>query len=203
METNKNESLADDNTTLMELTGENLRRLRNILDEFGNVSGLRCNYDKTMVMPIGNVNNVPTDLHGFVLTDKIKLLGMDITNNIGGLSNNFHSVLEKITKLILFWERFKLSIPGRISIVKTLLMPQLNYLGCFISPDDGTINLLQDSIDNFVLKGQPMTAARRYLKPEQGGLGIFNIADFLNAQKCSWIKRVLNSRGGRSANKFR
>jgi hypothetical protein len=38
-----------------------------------------------------------------------------------------------------------------------------------------------------------MSAAQRYLKPDQGGLGIFNLVDFLNAQKCSWIKRVLNN----------
>jgi hypothetical protein len=52
-ETNKNESLADDNTTLMELTEDNLRNLRLILDNFGTISGLKCNYDKTMVMPVG------------------------------------------------------------------------------------------------------------------------------------------------------
>jgi hypothetical protein len=102
METCKNESLADDNTTLMELTGENLGRLRTILDDFGNVTGLRCNYDKKMVMPIGSVNNIPPDLHGFVLTDKIKLLGMDITNNVKDLGNNFQAILEKVSKLILF-----------------------------------------------------------------------------------------------------
>jgi hypothetical protein len=38
-ETHRNESLADDNTTLMELTENNLRSLRNILDKFGALSG--------------------------------------------------------------------------------------------------------------------------------------------------------------------
>jgi hypothetical protein len=44
LETSKNESLADDNTTLMELTEKNLFHLRKTLDYFGKFSGLICNY---------------------------------------------------------------------------------------------------------------------------------------------------------------
>jgi hypothetical protein len=58
-ETTKNESLADDNTTLMELTEKNLFTLRESLEKFGDISGLRCNYDKTLVIPIGTNTVVP------------------------------------------------------------------------------------------------------------------------------------------------
>jgi hypothetical protein len=192
-ETHKNESLADDNTTLMELTENNLRSLRNILDGFGSLSGLKCNYDKTMVMPVGNTSHVPRNLFGFSLTNKIKLLGAEITNNWEDLEKNFDTVAEKIENLIQFWERFRLTLPGRIAIIKTLLIPQLNYLGCFLSPSDETIKRIQLSIDSFALKGQVVSSDRRYLLPEQGGVGLFKIDEFLFAQKCSWIKRVFSS----------
>jgi hypothetical protein len=71
-ETNKNESLADDNTTLMELTEQNLLNLRKILDDFGSISGLICNYERTQVMPVGSIDNTLINLHGFCLTSKIK-----------------------------------------------------------------------------------------------------------------------------------
>ena len=32
----------------------------------------------------------------------------------------------------LFWERFNLSLPGRLTIMKTSLISQLNYVGCFL-----------------------------------------------------------------------
>jgi hypothetical protein len=32
---------------------------------------------------------------------------------------------------------------------------------------------------------------RRYLPPANGGLGIFNLKIFLDAQRCSWIKRAV------------
>jgi hypothetical protein len=78
-ETSKNESLADDNTTLMMLEENSLCALRVILDDFGKISGLRCNYEKTVIVPIGNTTSVPENLFGFVVDSKVKLLGMEIT----------------------------------------------------------------------------------------------------------------------------
>ncbi len=78
-ETSKNESLADDNTMLMLLEESNLSALREFLDNFGNMSGLRCNYDKTMVMPIGTSLPVLKNMHGFTLSNKVTLLGLEIT----------------------------------------------------------------------------------------------------------------------------
>jgi hypothetical protein len=64
----------------------------------------------------------------------------------------FEKILQKITNLVSFWERFKLSIPGRITIAKTFLVSQLNYVGCFLSPSDGMIDRLQRVLDNFIKK---------------------------------------------------
>jgi hypothetical protein len=133
-ETSKNESLADDNTTLMELTESNIANLRKILDDFGDISGLRCNYDKMQIMPIGINNAIPVNLHGFVVINKIKLLGLELSNDLNLLPRTFDSIKEKILSLILFWERFKLTLPGRVSIIKTILLLQLNYLGSSVAP---------------------------------------------------------------------
>jgi hypothetical protein len=99
-ETNKNESLADDNTTLMEFTENNLRNLRQILEDFGKISGLKCNYDKTVVMPIGIVSDSNIPLHGFCLSNSVKLLGLNITNNLAELPSNFINFAGKIRNTI-------------------------------------------------------------------------------------------------------
>jgi hypothetical protein len=192
-ETSKNESLADDNTTLMEFTENNLRNLRSVLENFGRISGLKCNYDKTVVMPIGTVSDDLFPLHGFCLSNRVKLLGLDITNNLADLPSNFANFECKIRKTILFWERFNLTLPGRIAVVKTLLIPQLNYLGCFLTPDDDELQVFQDLFDKFALKGQIISKDRRYLSPEQGGAGLFKLSEFLIAQKCSWVKRAFTN----------
>ncbi len=141
-------------------------------------------------MRIGRVEDINFPLHGFCLANSVKLLGLDITNNPMDLPSNFRSLIEKISNTIALWERFHLTLPGRIAVLKTLLIPQLNYLGCFLTPEEDLLDTLQGIMDSFVLKGQAISKDRHYLPPEQGGTGLFRLTDFLIAQKCSWVKRA-------------
>jgi hypothetical protein len=106
------------------------------------------------------------------------------------LPSNFDSLTNKINNTNVFWDRFHLTLPGRIAVLKTLLIPQLNYLGCFLTPEEDLLDTLQDIMDSFVLKGQSIFKDRRYLPLELGGTGLFKLTDVLIAQKCSWVKRA-------------
>jgi hypothetical protein len=46
-----------------------------------------------------------------------------------------------------------LSLPGRISVIKNLLVPQINYLGCFLNPAPNVLVSIQESLDTFALEG--------------------------------------------------
>jgi hypothetical protein len=95
-ETTRNESLADDNTTLLLMTEFNLQHLRNILNNFGKIRGLICNFDKTVVMPIGTPNVAVNSYAGFLMCDTVKLLGMPINNALNNTDDIFISLGEKI-----------------------------------------------------------------------------------------------------------
>jgi hypothetical protein len=73
--------------------------------------------------------------------------------------------------------------PGRISVIKNLLIPLLNYLGCILTPSDAVLDGIQESLDNFAISGNQVSKDRRYLKPADGGLGLFELKSFLTAQK--------------------
>ncbi len=162
-----------------------LAALRQILDGFGKISGLICNFDKTVVMPNGKRVAVPANLFGFKCENKIKLLGTEVTNSLDNVYNIFIEIGEKILNLILFWSRFRLSLLGRISIVKTLLIPQLNYVGCILSPSRQVVDNIQTLLDEFALNGLRISKDRYYLPPAEGGLGLIHIGTFLMAQKCT------------------
>jgi hypothetical protein len=66
---------------------------------------------------------------GFKITDKIDLQGVKITNNFEDFYNNFVDVKIAIEKTAAFWERFHLSLSGRIAIGKSLLISKVTYLG--------------------------------------------------------------------------
>jgi hypothetical protein len=189
-ETGKNESMADDNTTLALMTTDNLARLRAILDDFGDISGLRCNYDKTCILKVGPVPEVPIDLHGFVCTDSITLLGMEVKNVLSNQDEIFLGIREKILSIVRFWDLFRLSLPGRISVIKTLILPQLNYLGCILKPSTPVLEELQSICDNFALKGLRVAENRLYLPANLGGLGLMHLGTYLDAQRIVWIVRA-------------
>jgi Reverse transcriptase (RNA-dependent DNA polymerase) len=133
-ETCKNESLADDNTTLTVLDQQSLLKVREILNLFAGISGLKCNFDKSSVMlTVPDPEDVALVRDaGFGIADRIKLLGIEITANLDNVDEIFEIAVGKILNMANFWERFKLSLPGRIIIAKTYLVLQLNYIGCFL-----------------------------------------------------------------------
>jgi hypothetical protein len=178
---------------IIKLTYENLVRIKTILEDFGIMSGLVCNVEKTTVMLIGS--NTPIDERifelGFTIVDNVTILGMNV--NINGVTeNNFQKIGQKISGVINHWRPFNLSLPGRISIAKCMLYSQINYLGCFIQIPPEHVLEYDNMITTFV-KGKLNIAKKRlYLPPAHGGLGLFVIDDFLDAQRCAWIKRSTN-----------
>jgi hypothetical protein len=195
-ETLCNESLADDSTILSIIDKDSFSAIKNILSDFANISGLECNYDKTVLLAINQLTpdeNIVVQDSGFKVVDSIKLLGANITANYSDLERNFEPIINKIISLISFWSRFCLTLPGRISIAKTYLLSQINYLGCIFSPGEVQLNTMQSIINNYVKGGLQISEERIYLSPAEGGLGFFNIKKFLGAQRCTWLFRAIKA----------
>jgi hypothetical protein len=192
-ETSTNESLADDNTVLSVLNRKSLLKIKTVLKNFSIFSGLECNFDKTSLMPIFPISNDEKEWvqeAGFTVVNKLRLLGADITANFEDLQENFIHIKEKILNLVNYWSRFKLSLPGRITIAKTFLISQLNYLGCVFRPNDVTLMEIQNIVNNFLRKNLRISDERIYLSLKKGGLGFFNLSDFLEAQRATWLLRA-------------
>ena len=81
----------------------------------------------------------------FEISNNFKLLGLDINNKLDNVMEIYQSITEKIGNLIRFWERFKLTLPDRLTIMKTCLISQLNCQ-CL------TMTNIQRLIDGFVKK---------------------------------------------------
>ena len=184
-------AFADDGSCLVEFTLNNLSVLKDFLGQFGELSGLVANVEKTTLMQVGRVEPVSRDILdlGFELVDSTTVLGLELNNN-GTFTNSLEKIRGKVRSQIVKWSRFNLSLPGRISIAKCMMYSQLNYLGCFLDIDEIFLTEIGQIIENFVLGKQKIAKKRLYLKTEEGGLGLFDIKIFLEAQKCSWIKRA-------------
>jgi Reverse transcriptase (RNA-dependent DNA polymerase) len=136
-ETDKVEAFADDASAAALANDSSLIAIKENLQNYENLSGLRCNVDKSQIMVLGCDDNFvpePIQNSGFKIEKKIKILGVELTKNAQELSDNFDDCTRKILAIKHFWARFNLSLQGRIIIFKTFMLSQLGYLGCICSP---------------------------------------------------------------------
>ncbi len=77
--------LADDATVLTTMEVGSLSRVKNILADFGNISGLECNVEKTILMQVGSDLPIEQEIKdlGFDIKREITLLGLIIENDSG------------------------------------------------------------------------------------------------------------------------
>jgi hypothetical protein len=133
-ETDNSDAFAHDTSILTLFTFTALLALKTCLEEFGTFSGLKCNIEKTVLMQVGQKTPITPEIAalGFSFVDSIKILGMDIDSEIENLDANFVEIATSIDKSISYWDRYNLTLPGRINVAKSLLVSLLNYLGCFL-----------------------------------------------------------------------
>jgi len=188
------EAFADDTNVTCKQNFATLNALRNILVEFGNISGLKCNLEKTVLMFIGPRDPIEADrieALGFTIVKKIKVLGFMVTETASNLETVYDSISQKINAIITLWTKFNLTLPGRIAISKTFLVSQVTYAGAVITPTPGQLRLMQDRINNFVLRGMPCAQDRLYIPADKGGMGLINLEHIVQSLQCSWVKRVI------------
>jgi hypothetical protein len=185
-------ALADDCTLLVELSVTNLNEIIQVLRKFEDISGLGCNVEKTVLMQIGCNDPLAQQIldMGFIVKDEITLLGTLIKNCSPCFVNNEDIIIQKIRKVANHWKRFNLSLPGRISIAKTFLYSQINCQGCFIPFNANKLSIMGSEIEEYVA-GKLKIAKHRFYEPlENGGIGLFNLKNFLASQCCTWLKRA-------------
>jgi exonuclease III len=194
-ETDNADGFADDVSAVTIYEFRSLNRLKVILVEFSAISGLHCNCDKTFVMIIGPDLPVTEEITslGFRFVDEMTLLGFRINKSGLMVNEMFNELYRKIARIIIQWDRFRLSLPGRIGIYKTLLLSQLSFVGSIAMPDPETLDRLQNLMDNYARGTLKISKDRLYADPDQGGLGLINLKHFLIGLHSAWIKKAFIS----------
>jgi hypothetical protein len=82
---------------------------------------------------------------------------------------------------------------GRITVIKTLILPQVAFIGTILNPPENWADKLNSVCEKFVLGTDKISKTKLYIPPKLGGIGLINIGDFLTALKCTWLKKALVS----------
>ena len=151
---------ADDTLFFLDGTSKSLNETLNVLSIFSNFSGLfRINYDKTHAVWIGlkkfSSASIKTRWKLCWGKTDFKLLGINFNVNLDQMQTlNFNEKLQKIRSLIKLWKRRYLTPMGKITVIKTLLLPILNHLFISISnPNDRILKELNTMFYDFLWEG--------------------------------------------------
>jgi hypothetical protein len=69
---------------------------------------------------------------------------------MGIVAANYETIVQKIENISRFWERFRLSLNGKIAVYKSLMLPQINYVGSIFTPDNDMLIRLEQATERFV-----------------------------------------------------
>ena len=150
---------ADDSLFFLDGTSKSLNETLNVLSEFARYSGLKINFGKTHAVWIGlkkySTASVKTRLKLCLGKTDFKLLGIIFQVSLDKLQIvNYTDKIQKIKSLIKLWKRRYLTQLGKITVIKTLLLPILNHL--FISilnPSDRILKEVNDMFYEFLWEG--------------------------------------------------
>ena len=188
---------ADDTFLLLDGSENSLRESITIFEKFFQCSGLKMNMQKTQVAWIGFLknanNNLCPDLN-LNWVKHFKLLGIEFTNNIElMMDKNYHPRLANIEKLLNSYAKRKISLVGKITVIKSLAIPKLVYpMSVLPKPSEEILNLLHKLFRKFIWgTSKPrMTLSQLEQDFVEGGLKLTNLFCLNDALKLAWIKRT-------------
>ena len=125
---------ADDTTLILDGSERSLSAALNTLEYFSTISGLHINSSKTKIIWIG-FKKFSKDVFHHVRWNlswgetKFELLGIHFSVNLQEMiSLNFDSKKSKLLALVNHWSRRILTPIGRLTVVKSLVLPIMNHL---------------------------------------------------------------------------
>ena len=124
---------ADDTTLILDGSDHSLQSALNVLEIFGNFSGLKMNMEKNKVIWIGRKCYSKDKLNVTAQPDwrnvEFNLLGITFSVNLDTMVElNYNKAIDKVTKDVLKWQNRNLSPIGRVTVIKSLLLPKFIHL---------------------------------------------------------------------------
>ena len=165
------------------------------LDEFTKVSGLQTNFGKTKCLQIGdNIAAEEIEQLGLTTVNQLKVLGIVFEkSNENITANNLALILPKMIKEIAQWRRRNLTLIGKITVVKALLISKMvHVLSSLPNPCEQDTKKLNSILFSFIWNNGPDKIKRSLIVQDyiNGGLKMTDIHSFVLSLKTSWLKRL-------------
>jgi hypothetical protein len=164
-----------------------------LLDSFTRASGLKLNINKSKGLWIGsNRNNIEKPLNVDWPKEPIKALGVYFSYDNNAVDNmNFTTKLKQIKFILNIWKCRRLTLSGKILLIKTFALSKFIYLSSVIHIPDHIVQQIDKIIHDFLWNGGKGFVKRRALigDYDEGGLKMVDVKSIFKAHKIKWANR--------------
>ena len=190
---------ADDTTFILNGTSESLSATLQTIETFGSMSGLRRNGKKTEALwigsMVGNKEKLFPEKNFKWPENKVKVLGVWLSTDPNiTLNINYREKAGKIKNILSNWKYQRLTLVGKIQVIKSLAASQLTYILAPLATNHKIIKEINNLFYSFLLdnKGDKMKRSVMINDYKNGGLKMVDIASFTKSLKTAWIKKYLD-----------
>lgn len=191
----KLELFADDLTGFLR-NDHSLRKFMELVEAFGECSGLRINHEKSEVMLLGNGRHYSlrndTEIGDLKIKHSVKILGVHFTYDSRAKRRlNFDEIVTSIKQKLHIWRWRDLTIMGRIQIVKTFIIPIFLYRASMICSDQEFVKEVNKIIFDFIWKGKDKVKRSVLVGDiEDGGLKAPHLMSMIETQRIICCKKL-------------
>ena len=183
---------ADDTVLFLDGSESSFEKSFEILAAFARMSGLKVNIDKTNAVWIGSNKGRKKGIcehikvNWVLAENSFRALGIDFNTNLASMVNlNYTKVISAIKSLIEQWSKRNLTVLGRVTVTKSLLLSKLTFLILTLpNPPSNVIKELDCMFYNFIWKGNDRVSRNQMIQGYcHGGVKMIDMHSYIKALK--------------------
>lgn len=185
---------ADDATFFLQ-DFESTEALIHLLERFTQFSGLAINFRKSHLLLLGNHRHPPTEFQGITVVDHVKILGLTFKRNISDqdqYSFNFEPSLKKINKVCQSWANRDMSLKGKATLIKSLMVSLLQYQCTCTTTPIRVIQEFKKIVMDFFWSGKRSKISYALLIQDidHGGLALPDLETRITTALTTWVTKL-------------
>ena len=190
-------SQSADDTALFLKDKDSINESLKIIKQFSKYSGLHLNIEKTEGVWLGASKNFEKTYKGIKFTDEpIRYLGIYFGHNKDKCYElNWLEKINKLEKTLDSWKKRKLTLFGKITVIKSLAISKLIYSASILPYNSDLIKTIDTILYKFLWDGKDKIRRNIIINSiNKGGLNMIDFQSQLDALKAAWIPRLYNQR---------